>query len=555
MTAKPRHLVDAPLLSPPAAHCLALGAIAFVAALTPSLIPRSGLFQGVVAGVAFASFYGLGALATRFWIWLGLPVPDDRTHWRIRAPALAAALAAVAYGLLRAPDWQNAIRDAMGMPAVESAHASIVAGVSLVVFLSLLLLVRLFRRAAVIGSTILARLLPTRAALLGGFLLAGALFWSVGNGVLLQTVLRALDDTYRQIDSFLPPALEAPADPRKSGSAASLLPWASLGAEGRNRVLAAPVMADIAELSPNGMAMEPLRVYVGANSAETPDDRAALALAELIRIGAFERSLLVIATPTGTGWVDPAAMAPVEALHRGDIASVSVQYSYLPSWLSLLVEPDYGAETAGAVFRVVYGHWRSLPKQKRPRLFLFGLSLGALNSDLSADFLDIIGNPYDGALWVGPPFASRTWRQITDARVSGSPAWLPRFRDGSLFRFTAQTNRLDDVAAPWGPMRIVYLQYASDPITFFETASLWRRPSWLQEPRGPDVSPAVRWTPVVTFLQLICDMMTATTTPRGTGHVYAGSHYLDGWIAVTAPQGWTAADVARLRAWLAVNEL
>ena len=98
----------------------------------------------------------------------------------------------------------------------------------------------------------------------------------------------------------------------------------------------------------------------GLNSAETAEERAALALAEMQRTGAFDRSLLVIATPTGTGWVDPAAMLPLEIMHGGDVASVSVQYSYLPSWLSLLVQPEYGEETADAVFRAVYGHWRSL---------------------------------------------------------------------------------------------------------------------------------------------------------------------------------------------------
>ena len=51
------------------------------------------------------------------------------------------------------------------------------------------------------------------------------------------------------------------------------------------------------------------------------------------------------------------------------------------------------------------------------------------------------------------------------------------------------------------------------------------------------MAPEIRWIPVVMFVQQICDMMTATTTPRGVGHVYAAAHYLDGWIAVTEPQG------------------
>jgi uncharacterized membrane protein len=190
--------------------------------------------------------------------------------------------------------------------------------------------------------------------------------------------------------------------------------------------------------------MEPLRVYVGLNSAETAEQRAELALAELKRIGAFERAVLVIATPTGTGWVDPSGMAPLEILYRGDVASVSVQYSYLPSWLSLLIEPDSGADTARAVFHIIYDYWRTLPEERRPRLYLFGLSLGARNSDLSADLFDVIADPYQGALWVGPPWDSVTWRKVTAMRVAGSPVWRPRFRDERLFHFTTQRNELNE---------------------------------------------------------------------------------------------------------------
>ena len=84
------------------------------------------------------------------------------------------------------------------------------------------------------------------------------------------------------------------------------------------------------------------------------------------RVGGFGRKALVIVTPTGTGWVDEQGIDPVEFLHDGDIASVATQYSYLASWLSLLVEPGYGAEQSRALFSAIYGHWHSLPKDKRP---------------------------------------------------------------------------------------------------------------------------------------------------------------------------------------------
>jgi len=540
------------LLAPPSPLGLILGTAAFVAALTPSMIPRPGVLQGVEAGIAFALLYGVGTGAGALWSWLELPVPGDRYSRAFLRLSILLCLAFIGYGLVRETDWQNAIRRAMGMPAVPAGLPVLIAIVSAPVALFIIGLARLFNASATLISARLAKLVPRRIAPLLGFGAAAALFWTIGNGLLLRTALHELDSSYRHIDALLPAELSAPEDPSKSGSSKSLVSWASLGAQGRERVVALPSKSDISSVT-EGSAMEPLRVYVGLNSAETVEQRAGLALAELKRIRAFDRAVLVIATPTGTGWVDPAGMAPLEILYRGDVASVSVQYSYLPSWLSLLVEPDYGADTARAVFRVVYDYWRTLSKERRPRLYLFGLSLGARNSDLSADLFDVIADPYQGALWVGPPWDSVTWRRVTAMRTAESPVWLPRFRDQSLFHFTTQRNELE-ANRHWGPIRMVFLQYPSDPIVFFESASLWRRPSWMQQ-RGPDVASEIRWIPVVTFVQQICDMMTATTTPRGVGHVYAAAHYLDGWIAVTKQQGWSEDSLARLRDWLNTHDL
>jgi uncharacterized membrane protein len=542
------------LFAPLSPFGLILGAAAFVAALTPSMIPRPGVLQGVECGLAFAILYVLGAGATALWSWLRLPVAIAGYRRAFGRISILLCLALVLYGLARETDWQNAIRRAMDMPPVTASLPVLVAIVSAPIALFLIGLARLFKSLAMLISARLAKLFPRRIALLGGFCIAAALFWLIGSGLLLRTVLHGLDSSYRRIDALLPAELSPPEDSSKSGSGKSLVSWDSLGAQGRERVVAVPTKGDISSLTA-GPAMEPLRVYVGLNSAETADQRAALALAELMRVGAFDRSVLVIATPTGTGWVDPAGLAPLEILHRGDVASVSVQYSYLPSWLSLLVEPDYGADTARAVFHAVYDYWRSLPKERRPRLYLFGLSLGARNSDLSADFFDIVADPYQGALWTGPPWDSVTWRKVTETRAPGSPVWLPRFRDESLFRFTTQRNELTQTKTSWGPIRIVYLQYPSDPIVFFEMTSLWRRPAWMKQPRAPDVSSEIRWMPVVTFVQQVCDMVTATTTPRGVGHVYAAAHYLDGWIAVTEPQGWNDEGLARLREWLSAHDL
>lgn len=101
----------------------------------------------------------------------------------------------------------------------------------------------------------------------------------------------------------------------------------------------------------------------------------------------------------------------------------------------------YGVETTRALFQAVYGHWTQLPRESRPALYIFGLSLGALHSDRSFDFYDIINDPFNGALWSGPPFRTGTWRTATDRRHPESPEWLPRFRDGSVIRFANQQTR------------------------------------------------------------------------------------------------------------------
>jgi len=547
----PNRFTDRPILSLLTPIALVLAAAAFTLTLTPSLIPRSGLLQGAVAGVGFALVYGLVAGAVALWLWLGLPARQGR---RLRLAANAVAGAVLIYGLMRVTGWQNAVRLAVEMPAVETARPVIIAGTGLAVAGVLILLGRLFRRAAVIAANRSARVVPPRVALVLGMATAAALFWTVGNGLLLQGALRAMDAGYAAVDALIPPGDQPPADPLKSGAAASLVSWQSLGAAGRDRVQAAPDAATIAALT-GAKAIEPLRVYVGLNSADTPEARADIALAEAIRIGAFDRQILVIATPTGTGWIDPASVAPLEFLWGGDVASVSVQYSYLPSWLSLVVEPEYGHDTARQVFARIYDHWRQLPPKARPRLYLHGLSLGALNSDISLDFTTVIGDPPNGAFWVGPPFASLRWPQFIAARDKGTPAWSPRFRDGSLVRFTTQTNTTEVADADWGPMRIIYLQYPSDAIAFFEPASFYRAPVWMTGPRGPDVAPELRWVPVVTFVQVLTDMMTATTTKAGHGHVYAARHYLDGWVALTDPPGWHAAKVQGLRDWFAAQGL
>jgi uncharacterized membrane protein len=529
---------------------LVLGALFFASSLTPTLVPRSSLTQGVLAGACFAIGYGAGVLWRWLWHYLELPEPSPRLRSIANALVAVACLLVVIVFLWRALEWQNSIRAVMKMEPAESARPLNICAIALLTFFVLLVLARLFKLVATFLSARIRRFIPRKIANAIGVLIAALLFWSIANNFLVRTAFRALDSSFREFDALIEPERPQPTAPGRTGSTASLVRWDELGRAGREFVASGPTAAEISAFT-GRPAKDPVRVYVGLRGADTARDRAKLALEELKRQGGFDRSTLIVITPTGTGWIDPAAMDTVEYLLDGDVASVAVQYSYLNSPLSLLFQPEYGAASARALFAEVYGYWTTLPKDKRPKLYLHGLSLGAMNSEKSTELFETIGDPIAGALWSGPPFESRIWRSITENRNKGSAAWLPEFRDGRFVRFMNQDGATVPADAPWGPMRVVYLQYASDPIVLFDYRDAYRPPAWMSPPRAPDVSPELRWYPVVTMLQLALDMAVATGTPMGYGHVYAPEHYVDAWVAVADISGWSPEALARLKDHLA----
>ena len=376
---------------------LVLGALFFAAALTPTLVPRSYLTQGALAGACFAIGYGAGIFWRWLWHYLELPEPSARIRSTTNALVAGGCLLVVIIFLWRAAEWQNSIRAAMKMDPVETAHPLKVCVIALITFLVLLALARLFGIVTRFLSTRTRRFIPRKIANILGVLVAALLFWSIANNLLIRTAFRALDSSFREFDALLEPERPQPTAPGKTGSAASLVKWNELGRAGREFVASAPAAAEISAIT-GRPARDPVRVYVGLGGGDTAQARARLALDELKRQHGFERATLIVITPTGTGWIDPAAMDAVEYLRDGDVASVAVQYSYLNSPLSLLFQPEYGAEAARALFSEIYGYWTTLPKDKRPMLYLHGLSLGAMNSEKSAELFETIGDPIAGAL-------------------------------------------------------------------------------------------------------------------------------------------------------------
>ena len=101
----------------------------------------------------------------------------------------------------------------------------------------------------------------------------------------------------------------------------------------------------------------------------------------------------------------------------------------------------------------------------------------------------------------------------------------------------------------------MYLQHASDPISFFAGSLAFSEPDWLKEgQRGPDVSDKMHWLPVVTMWQVAADLAVAGNVPRGHGHLYKSGEYLDGWVGISRPDGWIAEDTSRLAEFLDAND-
>lgn len=521
-----------------------IGAVLFFAlSLAPSLIPRDPLIQGGLSAISSVVGYCFGV--TLLWLWTFLELPVPKIRW-IMVLAGAGTIAFAGYALWLSAERQATLREFLSLEQPEATYAPIVFAIALAAAIVLREIGRLFGWIARSIARVLDRKLPRRVSLLLGVVVAALALSSVVSGTVGRFALQSLDAMFLALDELIDDDMVPPSHDMASGGENSLISWSDLGRQGRHFVTSGPTRQDVAQFT-GETSEQPIRVYVGLSAAETPDERAKLALEELKRVGAFRRSVLVIATPTGTGWIDEEAVDPLEFLHGGDTAIVALQYSYLTSYVSLFIEPGYATTSARALFDEVYGHWRSLPAGSRPRLYLHGLSLGSAGSEQSMTLHAMLGDLIHGAVWSGPPFSNPSWSEFTRDRNPGTPYWLPKVGDGSYVRFTNQTNALDIPGASWGPVRLVYLQYASDPITFFSPDLFWREPDWLKNERGPDVSPNLEWFPVVTALQVAFDMVGASALGTGLGHLYAASDYIDAWIAVTEPKGWSRAEIERLK--------
>ncbi len=513
--------------------------------MTPSLLPRGALFQGLVSGISGAIGYGLGVFA----VWLVRYMrtekhspPAPRWAWMVLIPVGAVGLVVMAIGF---HDWQDNVRDLMGVQHLKWYDYPVAAGLSLVVLFTLVEIGQFIRWLVRFLVEQLDRIAPFRLSVTIVIVALVALTITVLNGVVLKSAMRTMNNTFASANNELNPDTAPPKTPLRSGGPQSLVSWESLGHQGRIFVEAGPTVTELTAF--NGTpAAEPIRAYAGLNSADDITATADLAARELQRTGGLQRAVVAVGTTTGTGWINEAEADALEYMYNGNTAIVSMQYSFLPSWLSFLVDKENARHAGQALFEAVDRLIRQMPEGQRPKLVVFGESLGSFGGEAPFMSLNNVLARTDGALFSGPTFQNTIWTDLTSTRDAGSPQWLPIYNDGRNVRFVARPSDLQRPNAPWGHPRVVYLQHASDPIAWWTPDLLFAEPDWLRERRGYDVLPETRWIPVVTFLQVTADMAVAVDVPAGHGHHYVADA-ADGWAAVLSPPGWTAEKTAKLR--------
>ena len=524
----------------------AVGLLFLWLSMTPSLLPRGPMFQGIVSGAAGAIGYGLGV----FGVWLARFMtsrrnspPAPRWAWPI---LVVIGLLGVVLGEVYFRSWQDHVRDLMGVPRLQWYNYVQAAMLSIVVLFAFVEIGQLIGKLIRFLVRQLNRVAPPRVS----FVAVVAIFLAVSiallNGVVVRGIMDVLNKTFSRVNNELDPNHPAPTTTLRSGGPGSLASWESLGHQGRIFVRGGPTVAQLTAFN-NAPATEPIRAYAGLQSADGIRATAELAARELEREGGLTRKVIAVATTTGTGWINAAEADSLEYMYNGDTAIVSMQYSFLPSWLSFLVDKENARQAGQALFEAVDQRVRALPEARRPKIVVFGESLGSFGGE--APFLspnNIIART-NGALFSGPTFNNTMRDYIVANRDPGSPEWLPVFDDGANVRFAARAENLGRPEAPWGQPRVAYLQHASDPIAWWSPDLLFSEPDWLREPRGYDVSGDMNWIPVVTFLQVSADMAVAVDVPDGHGHRYI-KDVVNAWAAVMQPPGWMPEKTERLRA-------
>lgn len=418
------------------------------------------------------------------------------THVAVSRRATTAAI-----GVASAIDLQTALEHRTDTPDVQyiATAVGVAAGANAAV-------------AALGGIVLLGATLPRRvvrsrplgvlAGLAGGALTIAGI--SSAGRLAVTKVVSGIESGNAAIEARY---AEPPSSSTVSGGAFSLIPFETLGLQGRRLVSEVTSPETIEDVMGIPAKAEPVRAYVGMASGDSDDDLVELAIHELRRAGGFDRSTIIAASPAGTGYVNYITVEAAELLARGDVATVAIQYGGLPSMLSVSRVPR-AASLYGRLLerlRVEIDHL-----DRHIQLVAYGESLGALTSQMGVEAVS--GDDQlivDAALWVGTPYGSSLFERLT---TEGD---IPVFDCFEEFEAHVGTSRPP----------VTFLNHDNDPVTKFTPAMAYRMPEWLKVPdRGRGTNPYQRWLPGIAFFQGLIDTKNAATVVPGefksTGHDY-----------------------------------
>lgn len=514
----------------------------YAASYSPSLLPRPWYFQGLVAGMSAMFGYQTGLLGS----WTLSAVAEKlgveiRLKPSLRKGGIAVGAAVLAVGTtaipLRAVRWHRLTADNAKHPGPDAFWAVASTAAAAAVFGLLMAQ----WRATLWSINFLSSHFRHRLA-------HGLLTRLVSTLVVLTTILIVLDQVVlngvvgvaalasARADLRTPPNAFQPPTPLRSGSPASLEHWDALGLQGKRFTAAGPTRERIAEVL-GEPALQPIRAYASMNGRDLPGVCAAV-LAELDRMDAWSRKAILVITTTGRGNVNEWSTSAFEFLMRGDCASAAMQYSGLPSAVTMIRSMQAPVQASRMLFTAIEARIAQLPAQHRPRLYVAGESLGAFGSNGIFDSPDDLFARAAGGVWTGCPSFTPLQSQFTRSRRADSTAVRPVVDDGRHVRFAMTPDELVNdpsglAFGEWTEPRFVYLQNDTDPVVFWDPHLLWQRPAWIEEMRDTDTPMArMTWWPFITFWQIYADMPVCRSVGPGYGHKYHAAQCVCAWAGV-----------------------
>ena len=498
--------------------------------VSPSLLARSWQWHAVASGVLSAVGYIVGLTVQRFY---ALVVP--RLGVEITAPqSVSIAFRAVLLlgfflwflrWLLQSYRERKRANHLVGMRGETLGEYLLGTFCAFLLMLALLGVawgLQWIGRAIVI---VLSQWMHMVFALALSLLILVVIVYALTSQVLLKLGISFFTRHARKMNNRTAKGIVQPQVPERSGSPQSRSSWRAVGGQGRVFLGRGPSRTDI-EAVTGCSAMEPIRVYAGMpEEGQSLQSAADLVVEELHRTGAFDRAVILIATSTGSGWVDEWQIQPMEYLTRGNCATASMQYSFVPSSINFLTDLDVSEEAAVILFETIRRAVDEIPEDRRPALFVCGESLGAYASQhVFSGIVDVLSRT-DGALWVGTPAFTPMHAELTAIRHRGSPEVAPVVANGRHVRFVnVPENLWSDVygreLGDWNYPRVVYAQHPSDPVVWWNSELVWHKPDWISEKVDGDVSPHMQYTRGATYIQVLVDMPVAGTAPGGHGHTY-----------------------------------